>query len=152
MKDEYVSASELARLGYCERQVAFDAAYGRRTTAEQRLAAARGRRAHDAFLQESRRIARVSERKGRCFIATLALGECRETTALRQYRDLFLRRSRAGRQFIAVYYRFSPFVCRALEGRPALLRLCRAPLKALAAVADHAVSRLIERTEPGDER
>lgn len=152
MKDDFVSASELARLGYCERQVAFDAAYGRRTTARQREAAVRGRRAHDDFLQESRRIARVSERKGRCFIATLALGECRETTALRQYRDLFLRPSWAGRQFIAVYYRASPVVCRLLEGRPTLLRLCRAPLRALGTYASNAVNRRMERNGSGDER
>jgi len=152
MKDDFVSASELARIGYCERQVAFDAAYGRRTTARQRQAADRGRRAHEDFLQESRRIARISERKGRCFIATLTLGECRETTALRQYRDLFLRPSWAGRQFIAVYYRVSPLVCRLLEGRPALLWLCRPPLRALGTYASNAVSRLIEQTGNGDER
>ena len=152
MKDDFVSASELARLGYCERQVAFDAAYGRRTTARQRQAAARGKRAHDDFLQESRRIARVSERKGRCFIATLALGECRETTALRQYRDLFLRPSWGGRQFIAVYYRVSPIVCRLMEGRPALLWLCRGPLRALGTYARNAVSRRLEQPGSGDER
>jgi len=152
MKEDFVSASDLARLGYCERQVAFDAAYGRRTTARQRQAAARGRRAHDDFLQESRRIARASERKGRCFIATLTLGECRETTALRQYRDLFLRRSWSGRQFIAVYYRVSPLVCRWLEGRPALLSLCRAPLRALGNHASNAVGRMVEQRGSDDER
>lgn len=152
MKDDFVSASELARIGYCERQVAFDAAYGRRTTARQRQAADRGRRAHEDFLQESRRIARISERKGRCFIATLTLGECRETTALRQYRDLFLRPSRAGRQFIAVYYRVSPLVCRWMEGRPVLLSLCSAPLRVLGNHASNAVSRMIEQTGNGDER
>ena len=152
MKDDYVSASELARLGYCEREVAFEAAYGRRTTARQRQAADRGRRAHQDFLQESRRIAKVSERKGRCFVATLALGDCRETTALRQYRDLFLRQSWSGRQFIAVYYRVSPHMCRLLEGRPAMLWLCRAPLLALANHARNAVSRLIEPKGGRDER
>ena len=152
MKDAFVSASELARLGYCEREVAFDAAYGRRTTAQQRQAADRGRRAHADFLQESRRIADASERKGRCFIATLALGECRETTALRQYRDLFLRPSWAGRQCIAVYYRAAPVVCRLLEGRPTLLRLCRWPLLALGTYAGNAVSRLMEQRGICDER
>lgn len=152
MKDDLVSASELARLGYCERQVAFDAAYGRRTTPQQRHAADRGRRAHDDFLQESLRIANASQRKGRCFVATLALGECRETTALRQYRDLFLRPSWAGRQFIAVYYRVSPYACRLLEGRPALLWLCRGPLRVLGTCAANAVRRLIEQKGSGDER
>ena len=152
MKDDYVSASELARLGYCERQVAFDAAYGRRTTARQRQAADRGRRAHDAFLQESRRIAKVSERKGRCFIATLALGECKDTIALRQYRDLFLRRTWWGRRFIACYYRISPALCRWLDCRPTLLSLCRVPLRWMAAAARVSVGRRLNSIEVGNER
>lgn len=152
MKDDYVSASELARIGYCERQVAFDAAYGRRTTGRQRQAADRGRRAHDEFLQESRRIAGLSERKGRCFVATLALGDCPETTALRQYRDLFLRPTRAGRQFIAAYYRLSPVLCRILEGRPALLRLCRVSLRVLGKAARTAVNNRINPKGGCDER
>ena len=152
MNDDYVSASELARIGYCERQVAFDAAYGRRTTARQRKGADRGRRAHEKFLQESRRIAQVSERKGRCFIATLALGDCRETKALRQYRDLFLRQSLWGRRFIAFYYRASPVLCRWLEARPALLSPCRAPLRALGIAAQAAVSRRLDSTGVRDEQ
>ncbi len=151
MKDDFVSASELARLGYCERQVAFDAAYGRRTTARQRQAAARGKRAHDDFLQESRRIARVSERKGRCFIATLALGECRETTALRQYRDLFFVVMGGKAVHRCLLPRLS-IVCRLMEGRPALLWLCRGPLRALGTYARNAVSRRLEQPGSGDER
>lgn len=149
MKDKFISASELARLDYCERQVAFDAAHGRRTTPVQREASDRGRRAHEEFLREGNRIARASERKGRCFIATLALGEGRETTALRQFRDLFLRRSWAGRQFIAMYYRASPPVCRFLKDRPLLLRLCGMPLRVLARCADKAVRRAIKQPEGG---
>ena len=34
-RDEFVSASDLARMGYCERQVAFDASHGQRLTVEQ---------------------------------------------------------------------------------------------------------------------
>ena len=40
--DKFVSASDLARLGYCERQVAFDATYGRRSTKAQRQLRQRG--------------------------------------------------------------------------------------------------------------
>ena len=37
-RDEFVSASDLARMGYCERQVAFDASHGQRVTVEQERA------------------------------------------------------------------------------------------------------------------
>ena len=60
MSEEFVSASELARLGYRERQVAFDAACGPRTTPAQRWAQERGLRSHATFYQESQRIATAS--------------------------------------------------------------------------------------------
>ena len=152
MKDDYISASELARLGYCERQVAFDAAYGRRTTARQRQASARGIKAHDEFLQESRRIAQASERKGRCFVATMALGECSETKALRQYRDLLLRQTGWGRQFIAIYYRASPVFCRWLESRPGMLSACRPLLRMMASAAQVAVRKRLGSIGVDDEQ
>ena len=103
-RDEFVSASELARMGYCERQVAFDASHGQRVTVEQERARDRGLKAHAAFYDESRRIAAASSTKGRCFIATLALGECGDTRTLRAFRDLYLRRSACGRWFVGAYY------------------------------------------------
>ena len=50
-RDEFVSASELARMGYCERQAAFDACHGQRVTAEQEQARDRGLKAHADFLE-----------------------------------------------------------------------------------------------------
>jgi len=88
-RDEFVSASDLARMGYCERQVAFDASHGQRVTVEHERARDRGLKAHAAFYDESRRIAAASATKGRCFIATLALGECDDTRVLRAFRDLY---------------------------------------------------------------
>ena len=152
MKDDYVCASELARISYCERQVAFDAELGRRTTAQQRQAAERGIRAHEQFLDESRRLAQSSGRKGRCFVATLALGNSPETSALRQYRDLVLRRSAWGRGFIATYYRLSPGLCRWLEGQPRVLVCVRVPLKLLAGAAASSIKRRLEALQGGDER
>lgn len=143
--DGFVSASELAQMAYCERQVAFDAAFGRRATPERQAAQARGLRAHDEFYQESQRIARGSARKGQCFVATMALGDCEQTRALRAFRDLFLRRSRAGRRFIHVYYRISPRLCRWMRNKPRLVRLCRGPLRALAVLAGFFVTRAIGR-------
>ena len=140
--DRFVSASDLARLGYCERLVAFDAAHGRRSTKAQRHAQERGRLAHAAFYRESQRIADASAKKGRCFVATLALGECEETRALRAFRDLYLRRSRIGRWLVGSYYKISPTLCVWLETNPNVLGAVRLLLKAVGRVAIAAVKRI----------
>ena len=49
--DDLVSASELAQLGACERVVRFEALYGRRRTATQRQAVARGLVEHARFYE-----------------------------------------------------------------------------------------------------
>lgn len=74
----------------------FDWRDGARRTSEQVKAQDRGNAAHDQFYRDSVTIARASEKKGRCFVATLALGECAETRALRAFRDLYMRRTAAG--------------------------------------------------------
>lgn len=132
-----VSASELAKLGYCEMQVYLDHRHGEQVTPAQLQARARGNRAHEGFLLESKRLAAASGKKGRCFIATLALGPGKETLALRQFRDLYLRPHPWGRSFIVLYYRASPLVCSAMEGHPFLVgpaRLVLGPLARLAAL------------------
>ena len=143
--DEFVSASELARMGYCERQVAFDASDGQRVTVEQERARDRGLKAHAAFYDESRRIAAASATKGRCFIATLALGECDDTRVLRAFRDLYLRRSACGRWFVGAYYATSPALCCWLESRPRAIRALRWLLKGLARAAGAAVNQKVGR-------
>lgn len=143
-KDKFVSASDLARLGYCERQVAFDALCGRSSTRAQQQARDRGLKAHAAFYEEGRRIADTSVRKGRCFVATLALGECDETRALRAFRDLYLRRSALGRWLVGAYYSLSPALCAWLETKPTLLEMLRPMLRALARAAGAAVWRRLE--------
>jgi hypothetical protein len=140
-QDEMVSASELARMGYCERQVAFDAACGEQSTPERRAARLRGQAAHEEFFRESQRIARGSETKGRCFVATLALGQCKQTQQLRAFRDLYLRRSVVGRWLIAAYYRFSPTLCQWMKGRPRVLAAVRTILRVAARLAGAAVAR-----------
>lgn len=139
--DDFVSASELARMGYCERQVAFDATHGQRATVEQLQARERGLKAHADFFNESRRIAANSATKGRCFIATLALGECDDTRALRAFRDLYLRRSVFGRWLVGSYYRISPTLCHWLAPRPLVIKPVRWLLKRLARAAAIAVRR-----------
>lgn len=139
--DPFVSASELAQMAYCERQVAFDAIHGRRSTTAQAQARERGLKAHAAFYEESRRIADASVTKGRCFVATLALGECDETRALRAFRDLYLRRSALGKWLVGTYYSLSPRLCAWLESRPTVLEWVRPILRALAHAASTAVQR-----------
>ncbi|MDP1691783.1 MAG: CFI-box-CTERM domain-containing protein [Burkholderiaceae bacterium] len=106
---------------------------------EQKQARERGLKAHVAFYDESRRIAAASATKGRCFIATLALGECDDTRALRAFRDLYLRRSACGRWLVGTYYATSPALCGWLEARPPAIKPLRWLLRGLAREAGAAV-------------
>lgn len=135
-----VSASELAQLGYCERVVHLDWQHGPRRSQAQAAAQERGNQAHAEFYKDSLEIARASQTKGKCFVATLALGECEETRALRAFRDLYLRRSDVGRWCIGAYYRLSPALCRALQSRPVALAIVRT----LVTAAARAAARLVE--------
>jgi hypothetical protein len=141
--EEFVSASELARMGYCERQIALDAKHGRSSTPQQVQARARGLKAHAAYYEESRRIAHASPKKGRCFVATLALGECEETSALRVFRDLYLRRTRPGRWLIGAYYGVSPRLCAWLDTWPTFLGLLRPIVRWMGRLAKMAVARTL---------
>jgi hypothetical protein len=142
---DFVSASELAQMGYCERQVGFDAKWGAPMDEKRRQSQMRGSDAHNVFYQESLRLARASEKKGRCFVATLAMGECEETRALRAFRDLYLRRYFAGRWVIGAYYRKSPQLCDWMKGRPRALKVVRVALGWIARLARVAVTRKVGR-------
>ncbi len=119
-----VSASELAQMGVCEQLVQFEHQHGQRRPAQQRADMARGDREHHRFYVEGQ-----SERKGRCFIATLAYGEGPELALLRRFRDRVLRPTPLGRMFIFAYYRSAPGVCRLLDGRPRWVRVLRVLLR-----------------------
>lgn len=138
-RDKVVSASELAQLGYCERKVDFDVAFGPATTTQQRLAQQRGIAAHADFYAEG--VLEAGLETGGCFVATLVLGEGAETQALRTFRDQVLCRSRAGRWLIAFYYRASPPICRWLQERPVAVRLIRPLLILMGGLARLAVDR-----------
>lgn len=138
---ELVSASELAQLGFCERVAHFDWRDGARRTNEQVNAQDRGNAAHDQFYRDSVAIARASEKKGRCFVATLALGECAETRDLRAFRDLYMRRTAAGRWLIRTYYRLGPALCELLGRHRRLLQCVRACVRLAAKAAAWANAR-----------
>lgn len=112
-----VSASELAAMGMCERRVVLEHRHGRRMSATQREAIARGLRLHAAF--DAQADAEQAGRRGRCFIATYIFGSTApQTEVLRAYRDGVLRVGVTGRCLIFWYYRASPHVCAWLTRHP----------------------------------
>lgn len=73
----------------------------------------------------------VSEKKGRCFIATSAFESpfAPEVLALQEWRDTTLLNFKLGRAFITQYYRFSPRFARALDQLTFLKPLVRTILR-----------------------
>ena len=134
-RSKTVSASELAQMGVCERLVVFEHRYGKRSTASQRAAILRGLKEHNRFYLDG---VRVSEKKGRCYVATLIFGPGWETGALSMFRDR-VRPYGAGRWLIGVYYRTAPRVCEVLERWPWLQPLVRTILRPIAWIVDRAL-------------
>lgn len=99
----------------------------------------------EAFLKTARNPAVVKDfmrsirgRSGRCFIATAAFDYpgAPEVLVLRAFRDDVLSKSKLGRRFIVIYYRYSPFVAAWLTAHPTAKPWLRAPLRLLAAICD----------------
>ena len=146
-----VSASELARMGVCERLILFEAVYGKRTSRSQQEVIERGRAEHSRFFRtgvRSQPETRTSLAKPWCFCASLAWGsDAGETVLLRKFRDRLLRRSSAGRWLIALYYRTAPGLCGRLEGHPRAIRMLRWGLAPALWIAK-ATLAIQERTGP----
>ncbi len=137
-----VCASELAQMGVCERLVVFEHRYGKRSTEHQRRAIKRGLAAHDQFYREGVLASNApgsSEKKGRCYIATLIYGPGPETVALRMFRDRVLRSCATGRWFICVYYRMAPGLCIVLERYSWLQPVIRTMLNPIVWLAGYAL-------------
>lgn len=128
-KKTMVSASELAKMGACERLVLFEGTYGKRRSRYQQEAIKRGRAEHAKFFKDAVRSeseVKTSLAKPWCFCASLAWGpEAPETNLLRRFRDRILRKTAFGRWFIRAYYRAAPEVCRHLEGRRQIILALR---------------------------
>lgn len=136
MKNGLVSASELARMGYCETELAMERQHGRRVTPTQEQARARGNRAHTAFLEESLRIAERSQRRGYCFVATRVFGpDAPETRELRVFRDIWLRRTVVGRWMVHSYYAVSRRLLSRMAAGGATERIARVVLRRAVAIA-----------------
>lgn len=146
--DDYASASEVARLAYCERQISLDRIHGPQTTELQRQRRAEGELAHQEFHRDAVLAGHPRDfgAKRWCFIATVAFGaHAPETAALRLFRDNVLRRSRLGRAVIARYYALAPALCVAIGSRPRALGTCRAVLRWIIVPAATALTRYAAR-------
>jgi len=132
-----VSASELSQMGVCERLVMFEHLYGKQHSPAQRKAIKRGLVEHERFYQEG---VHAMAKRGRCYIATLIFGQCRETMALRQFRDQMLRPYSVGRWAIKAYYRTAPAICQILEDWPCLQPAVQWVLRVFAGI----VARLLQ--------
>lgn len=133
-KKTAMSASDLAQMGTCERLVFFEARYGRRPSAGQRQAMARGRTEHRSFFQDAvaaKSGARADTAKPWCFCASLAWSpRASQTRRLRRFRGLDLRKSAGGRWLTRLYYKNSTARCRRHQRHPILvvaLRLALTP-------------------------
>ncbi len=82
------------------------------------------------------RVRRVSG-SSYCFIATAAFGsaDALQVQVLREFRDRYLLTNRPGRGFVTAYYRHSPRLAAAIEGRPALRMITGAALLPVSGMA-----------------
>ncbi len=147
--DNYASASEVARLAYCERQISLDLRFGPQSTEVQDRRRDQGNIAHAAFHRDARLAGHprdYANQKPWCFVACLAFGQdAPQTRALRAFRDNVLRPHGAGRALIRWYYKLSPAICDALRSRPLVLALCRAALALLVVPVADALARAAGR-------
>jgi len=110
-----VSATELAKMGKCERQVYLDHHHGEDTSLTAKFIK-RGNYEHEQFNRQ------LSGKDKRCFIATAVFGiDAVETKILRQFRDEHLMPYKTGRTFTSLYYSLSPYIVNLIERYPALM-------------------------------
>lgn len=120
-----VSATELAKMGKCERQVYLDHQHGENTSLTEKFIK-RGNQEHEEFNR------RLSGKDKRCFIATAVFGiDAIETNILRQFRDEHLMPYKYGQIFTAFYYKISPYVVSIIEKYPIVMIPIRILLRGL---------------------
>jgi len=133
-KSEWISASEVGRVEFCEKALELKYA-GASVSTKAQAARVRGDQAHEQFNVQ----AKAADK--RCFIASHVWGiDDPRTECLRQFRDTALMPNRSTRWLVALYYRLSPAlvtVCRHLPIVDAVARwLCARVLAKLSLRAE----------------
>ena len=131
---QHTNASDLAQMGYCERQVVFKYATGDRATPAQRKAREEGeaahRHAHELALASQNASRQAPD--SRCFVASCLYGiDDPRTDLLRAWRDRVLQPRMSGRVLISAYYSAGPAMVRLLQAAPRLRGWTRALMDAL---------------------
>lgn len=136
-RPEYLSASKLAEMGYCEVKVVLVERRGDRVTPDVAIARERGKALHEQFHREvvsshNRNQGRSRPRTGPCFIASVAYGPCDwRTDELRAFRDECLLRNRSTAWMVSIYYRVSPPIAAWLSRHPGATAVTAAVLDLL---------------------
>ncbi|UJJ60595.1 CFI-box-CTERM domain-containing protein [Rhodanobacter denitrificans] len=120
---DYLPATVLAGLGFCEVKILHEARFGKLTTAQQAEAAKAGVQEHERFHQEVSALHNQPKpaQDRRCFIATAVWGgHDPRTQQLRDWRDRVLLTHAFGRGVVRAYYAISPWMVRLLERWPGL--------------------------------
>jgi hypothetical protein len=127
-----VSATQLAKLAQCETRLLLDLKHGERDDAQSIRRKEHGNREHERFLALASSTHNDALRRGRCFIASAALGpDDPATQSLRRFRDRALRPRRWGRGVILAYYRASPAIADVVSRRRTVRALVARLLRTL---------------------
>jgi hypothetical protein len=88
---------------------------------------------HICYWKDARATQEKSKASDGCYIATMAYGDYEhpQVLELRKYRDEFLRRSYLGREFIKLYYKYSPLLVEKLKDKPKTNKMIRTILDKL---------------------
>lgn len=129
-----ICATDLAKLGMCEKRMVLDLQYGEgKVSKRARVRSEEGREIHERALQAAIAHNQVREpaTDRRCYIATAVYGaDAWQTNALRAWRDRALLTNVFGRVVVAAYYALSPKVAKRLGPNHGLTRIARSILDA----------------------
>lgn len=120
---DYLPATTLAALGFCEVKILNEARLGKVTTAEQAKAAEDGVQEHERFHQAVSALHNQGRpaQDRRCFVATAVWGgDDPRTQQLRDWRDRVLLTHAFGRALTRAYYAISPWLVRLIHRWPGL--------------------------------
>ncbi|KZC32644.1 MULTISPECIES: CFI-box-CTERM domain-containing protein [unclassified Rhodanobacter] len=122
-EQDYLPATALASLGFCEVKLLNEVRFGKQSTATQKAAAGAGIEEHERFHQVVSALHNQPRpaQDRRCFIATAMWGSADpRTQQLRDWRDRVLLTHGFGRGVVRAYYAISPWMVRLMERCPGL--------------------------------